>query len=107
MSGHGRLSVGPRLVYAPPLLPVPDIVRCLEDLGVSNLKEKDLQDPKPEVVQKIFEHLIDFTMQKTKDELSQPHFAALDAIKFPVRDGSWQHFLRTRVKPAVPVASFS
>lgn len=94
-------------MYAPPLLPVPDIVRCLEDLGVSNLKEKDLQDPKPEVVQKVFEHLIDFTMQKTKDELSQPHFAALDAIKFPVRNDSWCCFLPIFDRISISVDSFS
>ena len=56
----------------------------MSDLAVTGLKEKDLLEPKPDVVQKIYEHLVEHCMQKTKEELSQPRFAALDAVKWPV-----------------------
>ena len=89
MSAHARASVGvarnTRKALTFPQLTIPELLACMEELGLTNLKSADLQEPKPDVVQKIFEHLIEFVMQKSKEELTQPHFACLDAVKWPVR----------------------
>lgn len=93
MSGMPRMSIsaggvetGGRVIRNTyPTLDMEQTLQCLGELGITNLRDKDLQDPKPETAVKMYEFFIEYALQKSKDELSQPHFAALDAVKWPVR----------------------
>jgi hypothetical protein len=85
----GRMSLGGRTTtkesYGFPDLPIREIVSILLDLGVLNLKDKDITEPKMEGVQGIYEHLIQTLMFKTKEEMNQAHFAGLSQLEYPVR----------------------
>jgi kinetochore protein Nuf2 len=75
----------PKSAFSFPELKVTDIVASLLELGVTGLKDKDLMEPKSEVVQKVYEHLVHGLMFKTKEEMSQPNFEGLQEIVYMVR----------------------
>lgn len=72
----------PKSAFSFPELKVTDIVASLLELGVTGLKDKDLMEPKSEVVQKVYEHLVHGLMFKTKEEMSQPNFEGLQEIVY-------------------------
>lgn len=81
----GARAAPPASTFSFPLLSIGDILAIFPDMGLLGLKDKDLSEPKPETAQKIYEQFVYMCMDKSKEELSQPSFSALDAIKWPVR----------------------
>jgi kinetochore protein Nuf2 len=71
-----------------PVLSFDVIIGKLSELQFSVSKE-DLAKPKPELVQRLYEHLGESIVEMRKDELYQPKFAGLSVLEFPeLHEGS-------------------
>jgi kinetochore protein Nuf2 len=74
----------PTTAYSFPKLKLPDLLSNLSDMGLTNVKDKDITEPRPEFVQNVYECLIELCMSKTREELNQGNFTGMDAIKWQV-----------------------
>ena len=72
-------------IYKSPDLSVRDTLTALAESGITGLKEKDITEPKMEIVQRLYEQLMETLMAKSKEELNQAHFAGLSQLEHPVR----------------------
>lgn len=65
-----------------PMMTRDDICVCLGEIGL-NVTQDDLTKPKPDMVQHIYEALVELCMGTTREEMHQPRFAGLEALQHP------------------------
>lgn len=64
-----------------PILKNSEIISCLSDLRI-HITEADLTKCRPDVLRHVYESLLVDCLDMSKDELSQPKFYGLEALRF-------------------------
>jgi hypothetical protein len=101
-------------MYSFPVLPVPEIVECLSEVGI-HLTEDNVLNPTPEVIQavlpstipnlttqKVYEELVQMFLNISPEEGQQMEFTAMDSFEYPnLHDQSISlvNFLRSMYPP--------
>jgi len=68
--------------YSFPILSVSELLVCLAELQIP-FTEEQLKKPTAENIRRVFEHLLEFLMSVSHEELSQPIFSAMQQLQYP------------------------
>jgi hypothetical protein len=80
LGGRSATAHRRKEAYAFPMLKNGEIVSCLNELGL-DVTEDTLTRARPDALHEIYEHLVKSCLDMSKDELYQPKFHGLDALK--------------------------
>ncbi|XP_024529727.1 probable kinetochore protein NUF2 [Selaginella moellendorffii] len=72
---------GSRNTYSFPTLERKEILKCLAQIGVTDLSEENLVKPSREIIWPLYENLVQYLVGIPRNELQQPVLGALDCVR--------------------------
>lgn len=77
----GKLGISRPLTMTFPVLDISEILSTLHEMDIAGVAEDDLVKARPEVVKKIYDHLLVKVLSVTKDSLYAPKYNALHVLE--------------------------